>query len=184
MVVPSPAAGRDAGQASRGQWRDPAVFVATCGWIGRVPFAPGTFGSLAGVPLSLAAAALAGRLGDRLGSPVPAVEAAVLAVACLAGIPVCTRAARRLGGQDDPGAIVLDEALALPLALVVVPGAERTPAILAAAFLIFRLFDIVKPFPCRVLERLHGGLGIMADDWGAAGWTAACLAVARWRGWV
>jgi phosphatidylglycerophosphatase A len=49
---------------------------------------------------------------------------------------------------------------------------------------LLRIFDIGKPFPCRQLERLPTGLGIMADDWGAAAWTAACLAIARWQHWI
>jgi phosphatidylglycerophosphatase A len=56
--------------------------------------------------------------------------------------------------------------------------------VLAAAFLLHRLFDIGKPPPCRQLERLPRGLGIMADDWGASAWMAACLAAARWLGWL
>ena len=54
----------------------------------------------------------------------------------------------------------------------------------AVAFVLLRIFDIGKPFPCRQLERLPTGLGIMADDWGAAAWTAACLAIARWQHWI
>ena len=167
-------------------WRDPAVFLATCGGIGRVGFAPGTFGSLVGIPLSLATGWLAAAGSGRLGGSwlTVAVEAALVAVICLLAVPVCTRAVRRLGRGDDPGAIVIDEAAALPLALLAVPVAGRSWAVLAAGFLLFRLFDISKPFPCRRLEGLPEGLGIMADDWGAAAWAAGCLAIARWQGWV
>jgi phosphatidylglycerophosphatase A len=168
-------------------WHDPALWLATCGGIGRAGVAPGTFGSVVGVPLSLAtgwlAHAVAGRMGG--GGWLPAaVEGAVLAAICVAAVPVCTRAMRLLGRGDDPGAIVLDEVAALPLALLVVPFAGRSWVPLAAGFLLFRLFDIWKPFPCRWLEELPAGLGIMADDWGAAGWAAGCLAIARWQGWV
>jgi len=52
-----------------------------------------------------------------------------------------------------------------------------------AGFAVFRLFDIWKPFPCRQLDEGHGGLGIMADDWGAAAWMAFGLAVGRQAGW-
>ena len=52
------------------------------------------------------------------------------------------------------------------------------------AFVLHRLFDITKPFPCRRLERLPAGLGIMADDWGAAAWMAAALTACRWCGWL
>jgi len=99
------------------------------------------------------------------------------------GIPICTRAARLLGGKD-PGPIVLDEAVAVPLVLVAVPPEARGPVVLAAAFVLFRVFDILKPPPCRQLERLPTGLGIMADDQWAAVLAAACLGLARWRGWL
>ena len=98
------------------------------------------------------------------------------------GVPICTRAARLLGRGSDPGAIVYDEAASLPLALLVVPGADRTAGLLLVTFALHRVFDIWKPFPCRQLERLPAGLGIMADDWGAAAWVALVLAVGRWAG--
>lgn len=154
---------------------DPFVLLATCGGLGHVGFAPGTYGALVGALAVLASARL---------SPSPAVEAALLVAVNLAGIPICTRAARRLGRGKDPGAIIYDEAASLPLAALVVPAAERSPAVVAVVFLLHRAFDISKPFPCRRLERLPAGLGIMADDWGAAGYAAFCLAVARWLGWL
>jgi len=167
-------------------WLDPAVFLATCGGIGRVGFAPGTCGSLVGIPLSLATGWLATVGSARFGSGwlTIAVEAALVAAICLVAVPICTRAAHRLGRGEDPGAIVIDEAAALPLALLAVPFAGRSWPVLVAGFLLFRLFDISKPFPCRRLEELPAGLGIMADDWGAAAWAAAGLAIARWQGWV
>jgi phosphatidylglycerophosphatase A len=99
------------------------------------------------------------------------------------GIPLCTRAARLLGGKD-PGPVVLDEAVAVPTVLAVVPLAARGPLVLAAAFGLFRVFDIAKPPPIRQVERLPEGLGIMADDQVAAAFAAACLAAARWQGWL
>ncbi len=167
-------------------WRDPAVIVATCGWVGRIPFAPGTFGSLVGLPLSLATGEAAEWLAASVGGAAAAtvgLEATLIAVLFLAGIPICTRAAKLLRGKD-PGPVVLDEAVAMPLALLVVPPAHRGVFALAAAFALFRVFDILKPPPVRQLERLPEGLGIMADDQGAAGLAAACLAAARWQGWL
>jgi phosphatidylglycerophosphatase A len=102
----------------------------------------------------------------------------------LVGIPVCTRAARALGRGKDPGSIVYDEAASVPLAALVMPAAARSPTVLAALFVLHRLFDITKPFPCRRLEHLPAGLGIMADDWGAAAYVAVCLAIGRWLGWL
>jgi len=161
-------------------WFDPAVFVATCAGLGRIPFAPGTFGAAAGVGLALAIAALG----------LPAVAEAALVVAInVVGIPLCSVAARRLGRGGDPGAIVYDEMASLPLGLLAVPAAARSawPAavpLLLAAFLLHRAFDITKPFPCRRLEHLPAGLGIMADDWGAAAWMAVALTACRWCGWL
>lgn len=151
------------------------VLAATCCGIGRAAVAPGTWGALAGVAIAFAL----GRA--RLD---PALEAALLVALNLAAIPICTAAARRLGAGSDPGAIVLDECASLPLGLVVVPAAERAPAVLLLAFLLHRAFDITKPFPCRQLERLPAGLGIMADDWAAAAWMAALLGLARWWDWL
>lgn len=164
-------------------WFAPAVFVATACGLGRVPFAPGTFGAMLGLPLSLATGWLAVRLAA--GGPAAAhlVEVGLVAVLCLVGIPICSKAAAALG-RKDPGAIVLDEVVSMPLALLLVPPADRTPATLAVAFVLLRIFDIGKPFPCRQLERLPGGLGIMADDWGAAAWTAVCLTIARGQHWI
>jgi len=163
-------------------WWAPAVLAATAFGVGRVPFAPGTFGAMLGVPLSLAIGWLTTRAAP---DPVMAhvAEAIVVGAICAIGIPICSRAAAALG-RKDPGAIVLDEVASMPLALLMVPLADRTPTLLAVAFVLLRIFDIGKPFPCRQLEKLPAGLGIMADDWGAAAWTATCLAVARWQHWI
>ena len=169
-------------------WGRPAVLMATLGGIGRIGFAPGTFGAAVGLVLSLAAATAAGWLGQRLFPDVAgaarAGEAGLVAAICLAGIPICSRAAALLGRGKDPGAIVLDETAAMAATLLVVPANGRTPAVLTVAFLLFRVFDILKPFPCDRCERLPTGLGIMADDWAAAAYAAAILAVIRAAGWL
>lgn len=157
------------------RWFDPAAFLATCGGLGRVGFAPGTFGAAAGTVLALALA--------RLALP-PMIEVGLLVAINLIGIPICTRASEVLGRGKDPGAIVYDEAASVPLAALVMPATSRSPTVLASLFVLHRLFDIAKPFPCRRLERLPTGLGIMADDWGAAAYVAVCLAIARWLGWL
>ena len=168
-------------------WTDPALLVATCGGVGRAPVAPGTFGSLVGLPLSLATGAAAAWAASRLSlaGPLPAalIEAALIAGLFLLGIPLCSRAAGLLGSKD-PGPVVLDEAVAVPVVLLAVPLADRSPAVLAAAFVLFRFFDILKPPPVRQLERLPAGLGIMADDVAAALLAAGCLAIARWQRWL
>lgn len=156
-------------------WWSPFVAIATCGGVGRVGLAPGTAGAAVG---AIAAAVLAATEW-----PLP-VEAAVLVAVNVASVPICSRAAAALGRGSDPGAICLDEAASLPLGLLVLPAASRSPTVIAVAFLLHRAFDIAKPPPCRQLERLPRGLGIMADDWAAAAWMGACLAAARWLGWL
>ena len=161
-------------------WFDPAVFIATCGGLGRIPFAPGTFGAALGVAASVALAA---------SGISPAAEAALVIALNLVGIPICTLAARRLGRGEDPGAINYDEMASAMLGLLVVPAAARANVsaalpLLAVAFLLHRAFDVAKPFPCRQLEHLPEGLGIMADDAGAAVWMALILAGCRQAGWL
>jgi phosphatidylglycerophosphatase A len=162
---------------------DPWVALGTCGGIGRIPVAPGTFGSLVGLPLSLATGAAATRLAGVAGlsgaGAIAAVEAALLAAVFAAGVMICGRAASALGLGKDPGPVVFDEVAAVPVALLAVAPAARSIGVLAVAFLLFRLADIAKPFPCRWLERLPGGLGIMADDLAAAGYAALGLGVIR-----
>jgi phosphatidylglycerophosphatase A len=127
-----------------------AVLLATVGYVGHFPIAPGTAGSAAGL-LLFALLRLAGS---------PALEAAVmlalLAIGCWAG-----SVAEAHYGRTDPGYVVLDEVVGMLATLLLVP-VSATGAIIG--FFLFRLFDIVKPFPARQCERLHGGLGIMADD--------------------
>lgn len=155
--------------AAPANWWHPAVLAATCGGIGRLRPAPGTWGAAVG----LAAAAVVSWAELPLAAELP-----LWLLLNGMGVPICTAAARQLGGAKDPGSIVLDEATAMPLVLLVVPVADRTWMIGLLAFGLFRLFDITKPPPCRQIERLPAGLGIMADDWAAAGLAAATLAVA------
>ena len=128
---------------------------------GLVRWAPGTFGTIAAIPLYLILAPLP--LGGYL---------AALAVVILVGVWACDRTARDLGDQD-PGAIVWDEFAGL---LVTLAGAPAGWGWLLAGFALFRVFDILKPWPIRWLDRrVTGGLGIMLDDL-AAGFAAwVCL---------
>ena len=101
----------------------------------------------------------------------------------LAGVPLCTAAARRFGGVKDPGAIVFDEIATVPMAFFLVPPeAVSRPLILAAGFVLHRLFDITKPPPARQLERLPDGLGIMADDWAAGAMACLVMHLLHWVG--
>jgi phosphatidylglycerophosphatase A len=126
------------------------VFVATCGYLGYVPVAPGTFGSAAGL---LIFAAVRG-----WGSPV--AELAVIVALLAIGVWSGTVAERHFGGVD-PAPVVLDEVAGMLITLALVP-VNAYGAI--AGFLLFRLFDVVKPWPANRLEALPGGLGVMADD--------------------
>ncbi len=126
-----------------------AVWVATGFGAGYAPRAPGTVGSL--VALALWWPAGLWGLGP---------YAALVAVAIGVGVPVTARAARTLGRRDPP-MVVWDEVAGMGVALFAVP---HQIVWFAVAFGLFRLFDIVKPFPIARLEALHGGYGIMADD--------------------
>jgi phosphatidylglycerophosphatase A len=127
-----------------------AVLVATVAYCGYFPIAPGTAGSAAGLLVYL--------LLSRAQSP--GLEAAVIAGVFAAGTWAAGRAERYFGGID-PGPVVIDEVLGMLVTLAFIP-AGWSAALLG--FFIFRIFDIIKPYPANRLEKLHGGFGIMADD--------------------
>ena len=131
-----------------------AAFIATCGFLGRVPIAPGTAGAAAGLVAFLLTRNLPG------GLPV-----ALFVVAVAVGLWAGGRHAKDLR-QPDPRSVVVDEFCGMWLALV---GANPSVLVMAAAFVAFRFLDIVKPPPVRQAERLPGGVGIMADDLVAGG---------------
>jgi phosphatidylglycerophosphatase A len=127
-----------------------AILLATVGYVGHFPFAPGTAGS--------AAALFLYALLRWIGSPV--VDVATIVVLFVAGCWAGSVAEAHYG-RTDPGYVVLDEVIGMLLTLLFVPVTWSGALI---GFLLFRVFDVVKPFPARQCERLHGGLGIMADD--------------------
>jgi phosphatidylglycerophosphatase A len=129
-----------------------AVFLATAGYSGYFPIAPGTVGSAVGLVVYAAI--------RWLNPPYVAAELAVIVCLFAAGVWAGTTAERYFGGID-PGPIVLDEVVGMLLTLALIPVGV-TGAI--AGFVLFRIFDVIKPFPARRLEALHGGLGVMADD--------------------
>jgi phosphatidylglycerophosphatase A len=132
-------------------WWDPAALVATGCGVGLLPVMPGTWASLAALPCACVIRSLGG----------PAALAAAAGIAFVLGWWAASRIARS-SGQHDPGFIVIDEIAAQWLVLLVAPLDWR---LYAAAFLLFRLFDITKPWPARLVERrVAGGLGIMLDD--------------------
>ena len=101
--------------------------------------------------------------------------AVTLVCVCLAGIWAGGRVERLLG-RKDPGVIVIDEVAGMILSVLTLP---RTPLILLAAFLCFRVLDIVKPFPARQAQWLRGGLGVFVDDLIAGAYTLLLLAGSR-----
>lgn len=129
----------------------PAHFIALGFGAGLAPVAPGTFGTLAGLGLYWLLAQVA-----------PPLVIAFLAIpAFFLGVWACERTGRDLGVQDH-GAMVWDEIVAfLPLAAL----ASSSLMLQAVAFVLFRLFDIWKPYPIRLVEKnVKGGMGVMVDD--------------------
>ncbi len=126
------------------------MFIATGGGSGYLPKAPGTWGSLVGILLWLAL----GRL--RLAAYLAVVLALLVMGVIAAG------AAEKIVDRPDPGLVVIDEIVGQ---LIVLTGAPPQLPVIIAAFVLFRFFDILKPYPAGWLDRhIHGGLGIMLDD--------------------
>ena len=151
---------------SRTVLTDPVHFLAFGFGTGLAPVAPGTFGSLPGVLLFW--------LTLEFGLYVQLGVAAGLAAA---GIWICGESARRIGVHDH-GGIVWDEIAGMYVTLLAAP--QTVPGFIAA-FVLFRVMDIVKPWPIRDLDhRIHGGLGIMLDDLVAALYAVLLLAFGGW----
>ena len=130
-----------------------AVALATVGPIGRLPIAPGTAGSLAALPL------LPGLAAVRERSSLAYLLTLVVLIAL--AVWAAGRAEDALGGHDH-SAIVIDEVAGMVVAGILLPG---TWAAAALAFALFRLFDVVKPFPAGLVDaRVRGGLGVVGDD--------------------
>jgi phosphatidylglycerophosphatase A len=126
-----------------------ATLLATGLGSGYSPIAPGTAGSFVGLALYWPMARLPA-----------AAQLAALAVLSILGVWAATDVARRLG-REDPGVVVVDEIAGMWVSLLFLPFTAFTAA---AAFLLFRVMDVIKPFPAGRLERLPGGFGIVADD--------------------
>jgi len=143
--------------------QSPANFFALGAGLGLAPKAPGTFGTLLGIPLLFV---------------MPQSTVAYLAVVMLLfafGVWCCHRCADTLGVHDHPG-IVWDEVVGYLLVMVAMP---RTAVWVVAGFILFRFFDILKPWPIGWIDkRIHGGLGIMLDDILAAVFSAIVLQIA------
>jgi len=134
--------------------------LASCFGLGRLPIAPGTWGSL---PPTIVFAVLCYlQASVMLLAIVMAVLVVVGCVVCVKCGPVIIAAA----GKEDPGEVVADEFAGQALTFLVggLLGCGRTWLIAVGGFLVFRLFDIVKPPPARRLEKLPAGWGVLADD--------------------
>lgn len=123
---------------------------ASFGYVGFAPIAPGTVGSLAAIPFFL--------LLRLAGSP--GLELAVSALIVVAGA-WSARLTEQALGVEDPGPVVIDEVVGMFVSLLWLPASWP---IVLAAFLAFRVFDILKPWPAGRLEHVPGGWGVMADD--------------------
>ena len=151
-----------------------ARFVATVGGVGRLPVAPGTWGSLIGLAVAWWLAGHQHALGWWPASRW-------YAVAGIGGLWLGVPAASRVAAQQqrhDPQEIVIDETVGMLWALA---GLPHHAVVWLAGFGLFRLLDIAKPWPIRACERLPGGWGIMADDLAAGVLTNLCLRV-LWQG--
>jgi len=139
-----------------------ALALATCLGLGYVPFAPGTFGSAAGLlvwavlPQSAAAHGLA------------------IVLIFAAGVWSAGMAEQHFRGTD-PGPVVIDEVMGMLVTLFMVPVGWPGAA---AGFVLFRIFDVIKPPPADRLEHLRGGMGVMADDFMAAVYANIALRIA------
>jgi len=146
----------------------PAHLIAFTGGVGLAPQAPGSFGTLAALPIFYL---LSPRLDD-------VQFLGILTLAWWIGVWACQRTGRDLG-MADHGGMVWDETIAFLLVLVLIP---KTLLWQAFAFLLFRLFDIAKPQPIRYFDVvLKNGFGVMFDDLLAAGYTLLALAI--WKVW-
>ena len=141
---------------------NPACFMALGAGAGLAPRAPGTFGTLVGIPLLFL-------MPQHVG-----LNLLVIAVLFAVGVWCCDVCAKELGVHDHPG-IVWDEVVGYLLVMVAVP---RTLLFVVLGFILFRFFDILKPWPIKVVDQnVHGGFGIMVDDVVAAVFAAIVLQI-------
>lgn len=149
-----------------------AVWIATSGGVGYFPVAPGTAGSAVGLGIVAAVGALPlDQIWQR------AVIAALALVLGVLGVWAGGQAEKYFA-RTDPGQVVIDEVVGQMITLFLWPGANWRW--LLAGFLLFRFFDVVKPFPARRLEHAPGGWGIMLDDVAAGIYGALALALFGW----
>jgi len=162
----------NAGEIGTEKRRGPAVWIATAFGAGYSPFAPGTAGSAVGVVVVVGLSLL------RL-PPIRASVVLALGAVFLFAVGVWAAGqAEDYFGRTDPGQVVIDEVVGQMLTFLLLPRASY--AWLGAGFLLFRIFDILKPFPARRAERIPRGWGIMVDDVVAGLYAMAALTLAKW----
>jgi len=175
-AIPTPdrSAGVPPAVAGASRPRSPmwATLVATFFGIGRLRPGPGTWGSAATVLLW---AALAYKLNPTLRTPAAIGLAAMIT---LIGIPAATMVARA-SATKDPQFVVIDEVAGQLISLIAVPVAWKT---FLVGFILFRVFDILKPPPVRQLERLPEGTGIVLDDVAAGIYAFAVMQLLLYSG--
>ena len=137
-----------------------ALVLSSCFGLGLIPVAQGSFGALAGIPLAIGLARLA-----------PLAGAYLLFFFILLAIWAAGKSAAALG-TSDPAEVVIDETAGQLLTLFLLPA---TGFNLCLGFILFRLFDILKPYPIRKLEKIGGGAGIVLDDLLAGVYGNLCL---------
>lgn len=135
--------------------------LATGLFVGYIPFAPATFGSLWAFPIAFLT-----------GTSTPDYWITFLALLVIAVVSADRVAEER--GVKDPREVVIDEIVAMYMALATLP---LRPGVMVVGFLLFRAYDVIKPFPARRAEGLPGGWGIVADDLIAGAYTWATLKV-------
>lgn len=150
-----------------------ALAIATFG-VGYLPVAPGTWGSLVGLAIFFLL-----RISFENNAIFAVVLLAAILLITISGIWAASQT-ERLSGRKDPGKVVVDEVAGqlvstLPLVLMSTTAWQMW---IIVSFILFRFFDIVKPYPARQLEGLHGGLGIMCDDLVAGVYAGAIILVA------
>ncbi|MCL4523677.1 MAG: phosphatidylglycerophosphatase A [Acidobacteria bacterium] len=187
-----------------------ALWIATGFGLGYLPVAPGTWGSLGGVALSLLIPSLLfmplvievdlNMSVTQLLYTAKALQWGLAVAVALVGVWASQRTAIYMK-KSDPGQVVVDEIsgqmltflFAAPTSgLLLIFNRGNSPIEIFSAnwkyvvlgFILFRVFDIWKPWPIRRAEKLPGGWGIMADDWVAGAYAAFVLWVVRWQGWI
>lgn len=146
------------------------MFIATGCHVGYLPKAPGTWGAALGLLVHYGLFQLS-----------PGYYYGGLAVVFLMAVSTAGSAEKILD-QGDPQVVVIDEIVGMLVTLI---GAPAKPHVYLAGFLLFRFFDILKPFPINIIDqRLHGGLGIVLDDVMAGVYSLICLQILSYfLGW-